>query len=120
MSKIKTSNNISNENESHNLNSNETFLKVEFLNLIEKTNKVDDDELSDQSINLSNLKSLNKKPVILDFSLTKPNEELLNTYHNRFKLKSVNNKPDYKILSGEINTMAYEGKIKPSDFNPSK
>lgn len=121
MSKIKTPKNIVlNKNESDSLASEESFLKVEFLNLVENNSNNDDDDFSERSINVSNLKKMNKKPVILDFSLPKPSEELLNSNKKRFKLKSVNNKPDYKILSGEINTMAYEGKIKPADFNPSR
>ncbi len=118
MSKVKSqSSQLSSENQSNNIKVEESFLKVEFLSLDENDNNNASDN---ESVDLNNLKKLNKKPLVLDFSLPKPGEELLNTNKNKFKIKSVNNKADYKILSGEINTMAYEGKIKPTDFNPSK
>ncbi len=116
MKKFETSNEKVIESDNY----KDSNLTVNFLNLEENKNDDGDDSLSDQPINLRSIKKINKKPIVLDFSLPKPNEQFLNLNKSKFKIKSVNSKPDYKILTGELNTLAYEGKIKPSDFNSSQ
>lgn len=94
-------------------NKNEGYVaSVTFLELNENIEK---DQLNE--IDYDNLNLLNNKPLLLDLPLPRLKSDFLN--NSKDDCFEVAKKNNYKYLSGELNGIKYEGKLRLNDFNPS-
>lgn len=94
-------------------NKNEGYVaSVTFLELNENIEK---DQLNE--IDYDNLNLLNNKPLLLDLPLPRLKSDFLN--NSKDDCFEVSKKNNYKYLSGELNGIKYEGKLRLNDFNPS-